>query len=223
MALELKLAYPSVDSDGAFVIAQDDTTYGNGELERNEVALYLYGWKKFNDKEDIALTLDNGDPNLTTQWQVQTTLDGWYSFMLFAVQVWTPSTNVVANDLLFYNNSLWRALQDSLNVTPGTDVLYYVEYTGDLTEETTLPSTVQVGTNNYLHTIYSEIINNKIVVNKAKNNCGNCAIEDLADLYMQADVTINALFIAYGQERWADGEMMARRMQEIDKDWESTR
>jgi hypothetical protein len=152
MALDLKLAKGTVDSELAFFHITDSTGaysvtnpggYNTPNPARNTLALYLYGYEYRETVDDVLLVINNTIPLTVTEWQIDVTTDKYRYFTLLGIPIWTTAAytfNAVNPPLVHYNSVYYKCLQSSTNLNPINNPLYW-EVISDLTTAAILANT----------------------------------------------------------------------------------
>ena len=85
---------------------QDLSTYGGAGPARDELALYLYLYKRDASLNDTAVTITNDDPVNANSWPFSLNGDGWYVAILFGFPIWEAGSYVeldcVYHDGVYY-------------------------------------------------------------------------------------------------------------------------
>jgi hypothetical protein len=84
---------------------------------RDELALYLYLYKRDSSLSDTAVSVSNTDPLNVTAWSFTVIGDGWYRAILFGFPIWAPGT-YAANKCVYYSGNYYKA-NTSTAQTPG--------------------------------------------------------------------------------------------------------
>jgi hypothetical protein len=226
MALEVKGCYTAITADCGTITIDDITEYGNGELERTNVAIVAYLYKP-SWNPDVATSqvqLDTYAPETVIQWTAPITVDGHYLFLQYVVEEWDyiPDTNYLTDDIVYESGSLWRALSDNFGNTPSTSPSIWELVTEQLDAIDTLPSTVTEGVTEFVVTCRSEKCYAKVVASVAMTGqCGSCTEEELGKLYRRVDVLLQGAFVASGQLRYNDADEIISTLSEICQDIEN--
>lgn len=93
----------------------DGSTYT--DPARDELALYLYLYKRASDLTDVAVTVSNADPLNVTAWSFALNGDGWYRAIVFGFPIWSAGT-YAANKCVYYDGNYYKAAT-STSGTPG--------------------------------------------------------------------------------------------------------
>lgn len=222
MALELNVCYTATNADctqftitdntGTYDINNNTGGYGAPNVDRADVALYLFGYK-YNEGEadtDITSILNNTDPENVTYWEVANSSDGYYYFDAAAVNIWDIAATYVLDDLVFYQQELWKATTTSTGSAP-SDVNSDWEAVPDLSAE--LDNTSLVGIQRYdmLYSCRAEICFANVVHEAGAicNECKDCKGKAL-QLYMKLDVLMQSMFILMSQDNWQEADKVSR-------------
>lgn len=162
MALTYEFAITAYQADCSANTLTDNTVYGNGELERHQMANYLIASKMDVAGTPTYLTVDNTGARNTTgeadlnnyvesTWEFPTVTDGWYQFIVLSVPLYSNATDYQAGtsatdqDIVFYttDNTFYKCIQDNgpgtTVVAPGSDTAYWVALDITDTETTWVP------------------------------------------------------------------------------------
>lgn len=111
MALEFEFAITAVQADCSENTLTDNTVYGNGELERHQLANYTVAAKMDVEGTPSYLTLGTHDFRNTTGLAVlddyvptsftfPTTKDGWYQFLVVSAEMYLNTTTYTAGTVV---------------------------------------------------------------------------------------------------------------------------
>lgn len=160
MALTFEYAITAVQADCSGNTLTDNTVYGNGELERHQLATYIIAAKMDVEGTPTYITMDNTAPvNTTGQADLNdyvpttipfsTSADGWYQFFMVQVEFYTTSSYVAgtgfADCSVVYDTTdgnFYYCVQDNTGGAqpPNTDDgTYWVQL--PLTDDTTIVPT----------------------------------------------------------------------------------
>lgn len=95
----------------------DLTVYGGANPDRDELALFLYLYKRAADLTDTAVTVSNTDPLNVTAWSFTLAGDGWYRAILFEFPIWAAGTYSL-NNCVYHSGAYYKA-NTSTTGTPG--------------------------------------------------------------------------------------------------------
>lgn len=117
MALAVLTSISNVSADLLTADLVDNTVYGTPNADRDDLAAYLYLYKRNAQQEDTAVIIDNTSPLTATRWSFSLAGDGWYRAILFLFPVWTAGA-YVADNCVYHSGSYYKA-NTSTTETPG--------------------------------------------------------------------------------------------------------
>jgi hypothetical protein len=174
MALAILTDIENVSADVTTADLVDLTTYGGANADRNDLALYLYLYKRSADLTDTQITITNNDPLNVVQWNFSLNGDGWYRAIVFAFPIWVAGSYVL-NNCVYYNGGYWMA-NTSTTGTPGVSA-NWTAITDILADVLNLSnSNVTIGQTNNFTTASAEvnIIGNDLQDLGPKIRMGKC-------------------------------------------------
>ena len=136
----------------------------------------------------IALPYNSTLP-ITDSADITTTGDGVYTVVLTSVPTWsaTVAYKFITTPYVYYNGSIYKNLQDSLNNIPSTSATYWTV----VTDITTLP--LKYRYTGYI-AVYCGIMScylSKMFIAESKNECSGCNSEQfMRDSYIQAAIKL---------------------------------
>ncbi|UCD06999.1 MAG: hypothetical protein JSW41_04160 [Candidatus Aenigmatarchaeota archaeon] len=224
MALEQQICHTSntadcevftiTDQTGTYDAVDNPGGYGAPNPLRNDLALYLLGYKykEGEDDEDITAVINNTDPQNVTYWEIANSEDGYYYFDLLTINIWDNLTSYVVDDLVFHNQVFYKALNANNNSEP-SDINTDWEIVTDLAAETANTSLVANVRYNMNYTCRIEICYAKVVHDSGAicNGCLDCKGQVLK-LYQRLDVLLQSMFINMSQENWIEADKVAQTM-----------
>lgn len=96
----------------------DISTYGGVNPDRNDLALYLYFYKRDALDNDTAISVSNSNPLTVTSWTFSLpTPDGVFVFIIFGFPIWAAGT-YNTNNCVYYNGAYYKANTSTTGV-PG--------------------------------------------------------------------------------------------------------
>lgn len=95
----------------------DLTTYGGANADRDELALYLYLYKRSAELVDTPITIANTDPLNVTAWSFTLAGDGLYRAIVFAFPIWAAGTYNL-NNCVYHSGAYYKA-NTTTTGTPG--------------------------------------------------------------------------------------------------------
>jgi hypothetical protein len=108
-SLPFVTAITNVSADVTTAELQDLSTYGGSVPARDELALYVYLYKRDADNNDTAVTLLNDQPLTANTWQFTlNAVDGLYVAIVFGFPLWSAGS-YVTNDCVYYNDLYYIA------------------------------------------------------------------------------------------------------------------
>ena len=219
MAIEFKLTLESIDANCEESTLRDDTTYGNGEAERSELAVYVRGVKKNNnsDDTDVEVTPLDPDPFAVDRWTFNADSDGWYVFPQYGVYVWDSATAYVTDDAVYKNGTLYKALRASVNADPETSGSDWVAVS-DL-KEIDDSGNIEYGLNDITISCRSEKCYAEVTSEAAKEVCNNTSDTLFGKLYREVDVLLQGANVKCQQEKYAEYEDIIRALENVCKDY----
>jgi hypothetical protein len=219
MALELKCSVYSINADCATFILQDDTAWGNPEADRTDRALYIAGFKKNNTAADTALTITPlvTDPFTVTQWQIESSKDGWHSFPMYAVPIWDNATGYVTGDAVYEGSAVYVALSANTNEQPSASPTYWSVVTDFSTIDDA--GNIDFAIQDITISCRSEICYGKVVGKASSEVCkGNCDTL-FGSLYREVDTLMQSANVHCQQENYAAYENDIRSLEPICTDY----
>lgn len=158
MPLALTLSRGAVDADLGFFFITDNTGlydvnnkpggYGAPNPARNTLALYVYGYQHVSGNDDTVIAINNTIPATVTEWQINDTQDKYRYFKILGIPIWTTSPyvfNVNNPPLVYYNAVYYKCLQNSTNLNPINNPLYWEPIVNLTTPEIYANTTIHVG------------------------------------------------------------------------------
>ena len=239
MALTFEYAITAVQTDCSTNTLTDNTVYGNGELERHQLANYVIASKNAVDGTPSYLTVDNlsarntsglADLNnyVPSEIVFPTAKDGWYQFIILSAEMYSNATDYVAGtgfsdcsvvydpaDDTFYYAVQNNGPSSTVQGPASDDGTYWVAL--DLEDTTTWLSLVD---NTQLYATYEH----NDVVSCYSENCMARLLEDSVDeglckdcdqfgqinSYMRVDILVNGMNAKNYEEKQAESEEIAR-------------
>jgi hypothetical protein len=234
MALELQLKLDAVTADCGQLTLTDTTTYGDTNPERSELAVFVMGYKKGLPTEvDVMLniTSNNANPVTDDAWYATITVDGWYSFPMYAVPLYDALTTYSLNQCVYHSSVFWKCIASATGIEPGTNPSFWTQLGEDAGAITVIDieedqmavaeiiDALEAADNvtyeyfNFIVTCRSEQCYSKFVVGAAiKGCCEGCSDADLKQTYERLDVLLNATFTLCTQLKYAEAEEVVRNM-----------
>lgn len=117
MALAVLTSIQNVSADISTADLVDGTIYGAPNADRNDLAAYLYLYKRNAQQVDTAVIVSNTSPLTVTRWSFTLAGDGWYRAVLFLFPIWTAGAYVI-NNCVYHSGSYYKA-NTSTTETPG--------------------------------------------------------------------------------------------------------
>jgi len=216
MALELKLKRGAVAADLSYFILQDNTGvynvstnpggYGTPNPNRNALALYLFGYYYQSDPKvttDNPIVISNTIPNSVTEWQIPITADGYVYFTLLGINNWDSATAYVIDDVVFYQNNYYIAIDVSTNLDPVNNPLLWQLISDMTSEDITGNATVYSSTFNAVTNYRAKSCYQTQLFKEAKDNC-NCDNSNRAEVrpYTKIFVHLNVAAILCSQQKY---------------------
>jgi hypothetical protein len=202
--------------DGSTTQILDSTNYGSPEVERNTKAVYLLAFKVDEELEETALTIETYDPETVTEWVVENTTDGHQKFVLLVVQIYQALEQYEANDVVFYNDLLYRNVSGGnlTGTTPGTDANWSAVTSAEVYA---LIDTAEEAPNLLLEVVQTVLTFaaqqclGTIAAQHAKENCGGtCGDSRLKDKFDELWTLIYVANIASTRGKYTEGERQMR-------------
>lgn len=225
MALELVLKLIAQSADCEQLTLEDQTVYGGANPTRDQFGIFVVGYKKgLSDEVDEQLTVvsNNNDPLTNTQWYATSQADGWHSFPMYVVPIYSGATTYSINQCVFHNSAFYKCLAAVSGVEPGTDPGFWEQLLTDDDNLATTVAALEAADNvtfdyfNFIVTCRSEICYSKLVVGAAKEGCcEGCTDAELKQTYERVDVLLNGTFSLCTQLRYAEAEELVRNMTHI--------
>ncbi len=219
MALEQILTLSALSADCGTQTWIDETVYGGDELLRNQLAIYVIGYKKgLPDEEDEALVVtgNDNDPLTDVSWIVSdTTKDGWYSMPMYAIPIYSGAGNYTIGQVVHHAGALWECLQAVSGVPPDSDP--------DFWDQIPLSDPAVEAADNVQFSYQNEIVTCRgdkcyaKVVSAAANEgcCEGCSDAELKQTYERLDLLLNAVFSNCTQLKYAEAEEIVRNVTNI--------
>jgi len=102
-------AITNVSADVTTAELQDLSTYGGALPQRDELALYVYLYKRDAQNNDTAITVLNSDPLTANTWQFTlNSSDGLYIAIVFGFPIWNAGSYIL-NDCVYYGGDYYIA------------------------------------------------------------------------------------------------------------------
>jgi len=120
--LQLKLKRGAVSSELDYFFLEDNTgtydaltnTTGYGNLpanpERDDLALFVYGYKYRKDSADEAIVIPNSNPTTATNWQIPLAEDGYHYFRILGFPIYDLALTYAAGVMVYYNTRYYKSL-----------------------------------------------------------------------------------------------------------------
>lgn len=130
----------NVSEDLSTAVLRDVSQYGGSSPDRNELALYLYLYKRDASDVDTPITVDNSDPLNVVAWSFDLpAADGVFVAVIFGFYIWSAGT-YANGDCVYYSGSYYKA-NTSTTSTPGADSTW--DLISDIKAEVTGNTTVE--------------------------------------------------------------------------------
>lgn len=174
MALAILTSIENVSEDVLTADLVDLTVYGGVNADRNEVALFLYLYKRDAENNDTAVTVSNADPENVTEWNFNLAGDGTYRAILFVFPIWAAGS-YVQNNCVYHGGAYYKA-NTSTTGTPGSSADWTL-ITDILSEVLNLASSnVTIGQTNNFTAAYAEanIVGDELQDLGPKIKAGKC-------------------------------------------------
>ena len=219
MALEQKLSLTALSADCATQTWTDETVYGGAELLRNQLAIFVVGYKKgLPDEVDdpLDVTGNDNDPLTDSYWIVSdTTKDGWYSMPMYAIPIYDGAGSYTIDQVVYYAGSLWKCLAAVSGVPPDSNPAFWAQITLD-DPAVELADNVQFDYFNEIVTCRSDKCYAKVVSAAANEGCcEGCSDAELKQTYERLDLLLNAVFSSCSQLKYAEAEEIVRNVTNI--------
>ena len=120
MAIDITLAVSSVLDDNSKATITDTTTYSSPARNLYSSVFYAYKVDRLEVTADVTVT-SQGVVTTVTEWEVATTVDGYYRFQLLLYLIWT-SVSYVTGDVVIHNGIYYKALQNNAATAPDTSI-----------------------------------------------------------------------------------------------------
>jgi len=120
----------------------DVSQYGGSNPDRDELALYVYLYKRDAQENDTQITVDNNNPLTANAWSfVLPAADGVFVAIVFGIYVWSAGT--YPSGTARYYNGIYYISNTSTSSTPGVDSTWDVvsDILGELSGNTTVEET----------------------------------------------------------------------------------
>lgn len=222
MALELNLKLNALSADCEQLTLIDQTVYGGANPTRDQFGIFVIGYKKgLSDEADIWLeiTSNYGDPQTNDTWYVVSTWDGWHSFPMYAVPLYSGAATYSLNQCVFHSSAFWKCLASVSGVEPGTNPSFWEQLPSDEENIQTTIDALEAADNvtynyfNFIVTCRSEKCYAKLVTGAANEGCcEGCTDAELKQTYERMDVLLNGAFTLCTQLRYAEAEEVVRNM-----------
>lgn len=235
MALTLDVDFTAETTDGdAFSgTLTDNTTYGTGgNPARANGALYVTGQKiNYDSTVDGSLTIDTYDPETWATATFDITKDGWHKFKIVFIRDYnwsgTPTYNLHEAVYLDSNNTVYKSISASpfSGISPPN-----ASYWTEVTSPTSLVDNVgtSVASPNLEYQVYERVIYpfakatfGDLAEDAALECCGDCERGEDVKQYELARVLVEGMNIADQRGKYAKGERMARKADELAEQVES--
>lgn len=229
MALAQEYCRTAITSDCATVTITDQTGvydavdnpggYGAPNTERADLALALFGWKwaapDADDPTDTPLDINNDDPLNVASWQIEQSLDGYYYYKLFSVDLWDVATEYTAGHVVYdetYQN-FYKALQISTGSQPGASPDDW-ELIDDLLVEEENDSLTVISYNDVI-TCRAEACWSKVLEDYSDQCCKDCDGLDICSQWIKTDALLQASFMKIYQEKWQEADYILSTLKDL--------
>jgi hypothetical protein len=203
------------DGTGDYDAVDNTGGWGAPNPERSEYALYITVLKKIPDGTDLEVEYDNDDSAADTveSWNVTIERDGWYQTFLIVIPVWDASLTYSINQLLWFNDALYRVIvATAAGESPTTAPAKYAAFSDT---ETNLLDVVE-NTNDYSieGVIYTDQLDDFVtyrgdefysdVYQLASSYCSDTI--NVPELVYKTTVFLEGSKIAYARNRYAEAD-----------------
>jgi hypothetical protein len=204
--------------DGSETVIADSTVYGGANPARVDVGVHLLAFKVDEDLEEVAMTVEDYDPNAVTSFTVTNTTDGHQKFVMLIFDDYDAADTYERYDTVFRpaDGLLYR----SISVAPITgqappNATYWEVVTKtqvyDSIDTATESANVVVGSVQQVLTFSSGQCLTTLASRNAKENCcGTCKNPKLKDDTDNLWMLIYTATAASNVGRYTEGEVMMR-------------
>lgn len=239
MALTFEYAITAVQADCSTNTLTDNTVYGNGELERHQLANYVIASKNAVDGTPTYLEIDNTaarnisglavlDDYVPSTIVFPTAKDGWYQFTILSVELYATGIDYVAGTGLSdcsvvydpADNNFYYCVQNNgvstVEISPSADDGSYWTLIA-LTDQTTwlglIDNTQLYATHqhNDVVTCYAENCMTRLLEEAVDEGlCKDCDQFGKIHAYMRVDILVNGANAKNYEEKQDEAEEIAR-------------
>lgn len=129
--LNFLLDFESISADAEDSVVRDHTVYGGDNFERNEVALYLFFYKRDAKNEFTLIPTVNDAPTTDETWDVPMRGPGSYRAVVYVIPIYDVSATYSDDALIHFSGSVYRNISgsDQTNNSPTDDPAAWEEVT----------------------------------------------------------------------------------------------
>lgn len=246
MAIKYEFSIIAYQADCSANTLSDNTVYGNGELERHQMANFVIGSKMDVEGTPTYLSLDNSTShNISGELDLNdyvpstisfpTTKDGWYQFLILSIPLYSNLIDYTAGTgnsdcSVVYNeadDTFYKCIQangpGTSVVAPESDPTYWTALSLDAVESTWVPlidNTQLLATteHNDLVTCRSEdCLAEQLEAAVDAGLCKDCNEPTLIKKWQRIDVLLNGALAKNYQEKMAEAEEIIRGIEDFCK------